>query len=46
MKRIPEDNVMKRSASMPKLLMKKNYNIHSIPGIIVLKGNANKKNNK
>uniref|UniRef100_A0A1I7U179 GST N-terminal domain-containing protein n=1 Tax=Caenorhabditis tropicalis TaxID=1561998 RepID=A0A1I7U179_9PELO len=33
-----DDNGMKRSASMPKLLMKKKYNIHSIPGIIVLKG--------
>lgn len=35
------DNGMKRSSSMPKLLMKKKYNIHSIPGIIVLKGNTN-----
>ncbi|CBW44384.1 MARVEL domain-containing protein [Caenorhabditis elegans] len=38
------DNGMKRSSSMPKLLMKKKYNIHSIPGIIVLKdanGNEN-----
>uniref|UniRef100_A0A8R1I4L2 Uncharacterized protein n=1 Tax=Caenorhabditis japonica TaxID=281687 RepID=A0A8R1I4L2_CAEJA len=39
------DNDMKRSASVPKLLMRRNYNynynICSVPGIVVLKGNIN-----